>query len=154
MNPNQLTKNFTLRELTESQTATRIGLLNNASPEVYKRLQALAVNVLQPLRDLLKTPIVISSGYRSPEVNRAVGGATNSEHMLGQAADLTVPGKTNIEVARLITTSGIEFNQLILEFYRPYDLHYGWVHVSYCAEGNKKEVLTYDGNSYSRGLPH
>lgn len=153
MNPNQLTKNFTLKELTDSQTAIRIGLLNNPSSEAFKNLQALAVNVLQPLRDILKTPIVISSGYRSPEVNRAVGGATNSEHMLGKAADLTVPGKTNIDVARTIINSNIPFNQLILEFYRPYDLYYGWVHVSYSLSGNKKEVLTFDGSSYSKGLP-
>ena len=148
----QLTKNFTLSELTTSQEGIRRGLDNTPTPEVIISLTNLVKNVLQPLRELVGVPIVISSGYRSPLVNSAIGGARNSEHMLGQAADITVPGKSNLEVAQLIIDSGIPFNQLILEYYRADQPFYGWIHVSYSASGNKKEVLKFDGNNYYKGL--
>lgn len=147
----QLSKNFTLSELIISQEGMRRGLDNTPTPEVIINLTNLVKNVLQPLRDLVGKPIVISSGYRSPLVNSAVGGAKNSEHMTGCAADFTIPGKTNKETAQLIMNNLI-FNQLILEFYKEDNPYYGWVHCSYSALGNRKEVLHFDGHYYYPGL--
>lgn len=147
----QLSKNFTLIELITSQEAARRGLDNTPTPQVITNLTNLVKNVLQPLRDLVGMPIVISSGYRSSAVNSAIGGAKNSEHMTGCAADFTIPGKTNKETAQLIMYN-LTFNQLILEFYRADNPYYGWVHCSYSASGNKKEVLHFDGNNYYPGL--
>jgi zinc D-Ala-D-Ala carboxypeptidase len=147
----QLSKNFALVELITSQEAARRGLDNTPTPQVITNLTNLVKNVLQPLRDLVGKPIVISSGYRSPAVNSAIGGAINSEHMTGCAADFTIPGKTNKETAQLIMYN-LTFNQLILEFYREDNPYYGWVHCSYSASGNKKEVLHFDGNNYYPGL--
>ena len=147
----QLSKNFTLIELITSQEAARRGLDNTPTPQVITNLTNLVKNVLQPLRDLVGIPIVISSGYRSSAVNSAIGGAKNSEHMTGCAADFTIPGKTNKETAQLIMYN-LTFNQLILEFYRADNPYYGWVHCSYSASGNKKEVLHFDGNNYYPGL--
>lgn len=147
----QLSKNFTLIELITSQEAARRGLDNTPTPQVITNLTNLVKNVLQPLRDLVGKPIVISSGYRSPAVNAAIGGAKNSEHMTGCAADFTIPSKTNKETAQLIMYN-LTFNQLILEFYRADNPYYGWVHCSYSASGNKKEVLHFDGNNYYPGL--
>ena len=147
----QLSKNFTLSELTQSQAATRLGLDNTPTPQVITNLTNLVKNVLQPLRELAGVPIVISSGYRSPGVNSAIGGAKNSEHMTGCAADFTIPGKTNKETAQLIINNFV-FNQLILEFYRDDNPYHGWVHCSYSTSGNKKEVLHFDGSNYYPGL--
>ena len=147
----QLSKNFDLVELTQSQSAARLGIDNTPTEAIIENLRALAKNVLQPLRDLARTPIVISSGYRSEELNRAIGGAGKSEHMTGCAADLTIPGRSNLETAELIKNK-LQFNQLILEFYRADNPFYGWVHVSYSEEGNRQEVLTFDGKNYVRGL--
>ena len=101
----QLSKNFTLIELITSQEAARRGLDNTPTPQVITNLTNLVKNVLQPLRDLVGKPIVISSGYRSPAVNAAIGGAKNSEHMTGCAADFTIPSKTNKETAEILRIS-------------------------------------------------
>jgi zinc D-Ala-D-Ala carboxypeptidase len=151
----QLSTNFTLEEMYASQTAVRDGIDNTPNEQVIARLKDLCDNVLQPLRNLLKQPIVISSGYRSPALNAAVHGVPNSEHQLGQAADITVPGMTNAGLAGFIIQNELKFNQLILEFYREDSPFYGWVHVSFCKENNKNEVLrTPDGATYMKGLPN
>ena len=147
----QLSKNFELKELVYSQSATRLGINNEPSEVIIENLKVLVTNVLQPLRDLLHVPIIISSGYRCEELNRAIGGASQSEHMLGRAADITVPGMSNKSLADVIAGK-LKFNQLILEFYRADNPYYGWVHVSYSVEGNRQETLTFDGKNYVRGL--
>lgn len=148
----QLSKNFSLDELIASQTAARMGIDNTPTDEVIRNLKALCDNILQPLRDSLNLPIVISSGYRSPELNRAVGGVSNSEHMFGKAVDLTVPGQPNKAIAQYIIDANFPFNQLILEFYRVENPYYGWVHCSYSLDGNKGEIYTFDGRTYTKGL--
>jgi zinc D-Ala-D-Ala carboxypeptidase len=151
MSEQLLSKNFTLRELIESQTATRLNINNTPNHTVVANLQNLAINVLQPLRDLVRQPIVISSGYRCEELNRAIGGAQSSEHMTGCAADLSVPDMSNRDVAVIIRDK-LKFNQLILEFYKADNPFHGWVHVSYSVQGNRQEVMTFDGKNYARGL--
>jgi hypothetical protein len=120
----KLSEHFTLAELTQSQTAARAGLKNDPTPESLENLKHLAGR-LEAIRKLLGRPMVISSGYRSPAVNSLVGGAPNSQHMLGQAADFIAPAYgTPFEVAQAIERSGLKFDQLIHEFGR-------WVHVSF-----------------------
>lgn len=118
---------FTLAELTHSETAARRGWPNDPPPEVVQNLKNLCTHVLDPLRDAVGGPVVITSGYRSPVVNRAVRGSSSSQHVLGLAADLVVPGMTVAQVVRKIRTTGIQFDQLIDEFG-------SWVHVSWAPQ--------------------
>lgn len=132
-----LSRHFHLDELLVSQTAARRGIDNTPPPEVVDELRRLCGGVLQPLRDSLGMPIVISSGYRSPALNRAVGGASASDHVLGRAADLTVPGMSVAEVCRRIALLRLPYRQLIDEFG-------AWVHVAIPGSGQlpRREQLT------------
>tara|TARA_R100000935_G_scaffold47927_1_gene72182 strand:+ start:1130 stop:1594 length:465 start_codon:yes stop_codon:yes gene_type:complete len=150
-----LSPNFSLRELCKSQTATRKGLNNvpDASWEkpIVENLVELAGNILQPIRENYNIPFTPSSGYRSPALNDAIGGSKTSQHSLGQAVDIEVPTVDNATLAQWIIDNLI-FDQLILEFYKKGEPNSGWVHVSYKNEGNRKEILTFDGKSYQKGL--
>jgi hypothetical protein len=136
-----LTKNFTLSELTKSETALRKGLNNEPNQEIISALQLLAVTVLQPVRDHYGKGVKVNSGYRSPEVNASVGGSKTSDHCKGQAADIEIPGVANAELAEYIKER-LQFTQLILEFYTPGVPDSGWVHVSYDPSNLKKQVMT------------
>ena len=135
-----LTKNFTLNELTQSETALRKGINNVPTQDVISALQTLAVNVLQPVREHYGKGVKVTSGYRSPEVNGSVGSKT-SDHCKGQAADIEIPGLPNLELAQYIKDT-LQFTQLILEFYTPGVTDSGWVHVSYDPANLKCQVLT------------
>jgi zinc D-Ala-D-Ala carboxypeptidase len=136
----KLSKNFSLAELTKSEAATRLDLDNTPTLQVIENLQALVDNVLQPVRDKFG-PVVVTSGYRSPDVNKAIGGSATSDHCKGQAADFEVLGKDNRELAVWIAEN-MQFTQLILEFYKPGVPDSGWVHCSYDAGNLKRQVLT------------
>jgi uncharacterized protein YcbK (DUF882 family) len=132
----QISKNFSLEEMVSSDTARSRKIDNAPSPEVLANLQRLVDNVLQPVRDLYGKTVHVNSGYRSPELNKAVGGAANSQHVQGRAADISVGGKVeNKALFDLICRSGIPFDQLIDEY------DYRWVHVSYRESGNRVQVL-------------
>lgn len=120
----RLSEHFTLEELTFSEYATRQGLDNNPDAEVVANLVKLVEHSLEPLRMLLDRAIVVSSGYRSVAVNAAIGGSSTSQHCLGQAADITVPGMSVEEVFRF-AAQNVPFDQLIQEFDK-------WLHISYC----------------------
>lgn len=137
----KLTTNFTLNELTQSETALRKGLDNAPTQEVISALQVLAVNVLQPVRDHYGKGVKVNSGYRSPEVNASVGGSKTSDHCKGQAADIEIPGVPNKELA-LYIRDNLEYTQLILEAYTEGVPDSGWVHVSYDPTNLKKQVMT------------
>ena len=116
----KLTANFTLDELIKSQVAERKGINNNPSPEQIENLKALAVNILQPIRSHYNEPLQISSGFRCAELCIAIGSSINSQHVADDnaaAADFEIWGKDNKEVASFIK-SELEFDQLILEFYK------------------------------------
>lgn len=135
-----LSKNFTVAELSKSESATRQGIDNTPSMMVIDNLQQLVDNILQPIRDKFG-PVVVTSGYRSPAVNKAIGGSTTSDHCKGYAADFEVLGKDNKELA-LFIKDNLKFTQLILEFYRKGTSDSGWVHVSYNKDNLKNEALT------------
>ena len=136
-----LTNNFTLEELTKSETALRFDLDNEPNDEQLANLVALCECVLQPVRDHFGKGVKVNSGLRTPEVNAKVGGSKTSDHCKGMAADIEIPGVANAELAKWITDN-LEFRQVILEFYTPGIPDSGWVHVSYNAGDNKKQVLT------------
>ncbi|MFA7421111.1 MAG: D-Ala-D-Ala carboxypeptidase family metallohydrolase [Melioribacteraceae bacterium] len=129
----KLTKNFYLEEFVTSQMAERNGYRNEPNEKQIENLRLLCVNVLQPLREIIKVPIFISSGFRSSIVNAAVGGRFNSQHLEGKAVDFTVPGVDLKEVFELIPKH-FPFDQLIYEFGM-------WIHVSWDREKNRNEVL-------------
>lgn len=136
-----LTKNFTLAEMTKSETALRHDMDNTPGEAEIASLKLLCEKVLQPVRDHYGKGVKVNSGFRHPEVNAKVGGSKTSDHCRGQAADIEIPGVANAELAKWIVDN-LDFRQVILEFYTPGIPDSGWVHVSYVAEDNKKQVLT------------
>lgn len=136
-----LTPNFTLEELTKSETALRKNMPNVPTEADIASLKLLAEKVLQPLRDHYGVGIKVNSGYRSPDVNAAVGGSRTSDHCKGQAADIEIAGVANAVLAQYIKDS-LQYTQLILEFYTPGIPDSGWVHVSYDANNLKCQTLT------------
>jgi zinc D-Ala-D-Ala carboxypeptidase len=137
----KLTQNFSLHELTKSETAVRRGMENNPGPDEIANLTTLAAKVLQPIRDHYKRGVHVNSGFRHPDVNAAVGGSRTSDHCRGMAADIEIPGVANAELAQWIQQN-LDYTQLILEFYTPGIPDSGWVHVSYDPNNLKKQVLT------------
>ena len=135
-----LSNNFTLAEMTKSQTATRKGIKNEPSTEHVENLIHLAETVLQPVREHFGKPVAISSGYRSPALCEAIGSSSKSQHAKGEAADFEIHGVDNKELATWISKN-TEFDQLILEFYVPGDPNSGWVHCSAVKAGPRKQVL-------------
>ena len=137
----KLTANITLDELTKSQVAERKGINNNPNPQQIDNLKALATNILQPVRSHFDKPLIISSGFRCAQLCLEIGSSVNSQHVADNgaaAADFEIPSVDNRELALWIK-SELEYDQLILEFHNPEDLHSGWVHVSYNAENNRHE---------------
>jgi hypothetical protein len=137
----QLTNNFSLKELTASDTATRKGLDNTPNEAVTANLKTLAENILQPIREHYGKSVKVNSGYRSPEVNASVGGSKTSDHCKGQAADIEITGVANGDLAKYIAEN-YKFTQVILEFYTQGIPDSGWVHVSYDANDLKCQTLT------------
>ena len=137
----QLSKNFSLKELTASQTADRHGISNNPSEDHMDNLKKLCDNVLQKVRDHYGKVVSVSSGYRSPELCLKIGSSAKSQHAKGQAADFEIFGVANAELAKYIIDN-LDFDQLILEFHNPEEPNSGWIHCSYKnAEDNRKQVL-------------
>lgn len=157
MTRTMLSPHFSLEELCASQLALRLGIDNSPSQVVSKNLALLAVSTLEPIRVGLDKVVMISSGYRAPEVNRRTGGSISSQHVKGQAADFEVLGMDNLEAAHWIAMSPIPFDQLILEFYVPSQPASGWLHISHSAGANRRQILTATRErgtvSYSSGLP-
>jgi uncharacterized protein YcbK (DUF882 family) len=136
-----LTANFTLQEMTKSETALRHGMDNTPGEVEIGNLKVLCEKVLQPVRDHFAKGVKVNSGFRHPEVNAKVGGSKTSDHCKGQAADIEIPGVANAELAQWIADN-MEFTQVILEFYTPGVPDSGWVHVSYNPQDLKKQTLT------------
>lgn len=128
-------KHFTIKELCSSSTADIKKIDNNPSNEVVKRLTSLVDNVLDPLREWYQAPIFVNSGYRCSKLNKEVRGAYNSQHMRGEAADITTRSKSGNRLLFQYIKESLPFDQLIWE-------HGGiWIHVSYKEDGNRKQIL-------------
>jgi hypothetical protein len=132
-----ISKHITFAEATKSNTATRLGIDNNPSPEIIETMKATAENVFEPIREQCG-PIRISSFYRSPELNRAIGGAKISQHCKGEAIDIQVINVTNAELFRIACELD-QFDQIIWEFGTKDEPD--WVHVSFKKDGNRKQIL-------------
>lgn len=128
-------KYFTLKELTTSQTAISKKLDNTPSKEHEDNLKTLVEKVLDPLRELYGKAIRVSSGYRSPAVNKSVNGATSSQHARGEASDITVGNKEGNKKLFELIRDNLEYDQLINEY------DYSWIHVSYRKDRLRKQIL-------------
>jgi hypothetical protein len=133
----KLSANFSLAELTKTNVRQ---FDNTPSMQVIDNLQALVDSVLQPIRNKFG-PVTVTSGYRSPEVNKAIGGSATSDHCFGFAADFEVAEVDNKELARWVADN-LKFKQLILEFYTKGVPDSGWVHVSYDKTNLTQKVMT------------
>ena len=136
----KLSANFELAELIKSQVAERKGIPNNPSPDQIDNLKSLCINVLQPIRSEFDKPVIISSGFRSAELCIAIGSKPTSQHAEGKAADLEIPGVDNMELAMWIKNN-LNFDQLILEFYKDGEPNSGWIHVSWNGDNNRNQTL-------------
>ena len=135
----QLSKNFSLKEM----TATNSGLPNVPNEDQLHYLTLLCEKVLEPLRYIYGRPIKVNSGFRSEDVNKAIGGAATSQHCKGQAADITAGSKEeNEKLFKILATR--DFDQLINE------KNYSWIHVSFVPNGNRKQKLKFDGKKYTK----
>ena len=137
----QLSKNFKLYEFLHSQAASRYNITEQFEPsqEVINNLTNLCINIIQPLREVLNEPLVISSGYRCTKVNGLVGGQPKSQHLTGQAADLIFPSKGNAFLFNKIIELKLPFDQIIWEFGDANNP--AWVHVSF-SNRNRRQILT------------
>lgn len=131
-----LTEHFRLDEFTRSNIAKISGIPNIPSAAHIENLRLLCVNVLEPVRSLVGAPVIISSGYRSPLLNRhpEIKGARNSQHQTGRAADFSVKGLTTQQLFELIVNSEIQYDQIIQEFDK-------WVHISYSDKPRRNALV-------------
>jgi len=132
----KLSPHFSLEELCFSQTATRLGIENVPNAEALENLKRLCNEGLEPLRDFIKKPIVVSSGYRCLRLNTAIGSSSNSGHIKGLASDLRAIGMSTEQLMRAAIQSGIEWDQLIMEFVNS-DGSGGWLHCAIAQVGKK-----------------
>jgi zinc D-Ala-D-Ala carboxypeptidase len=150
----QLSKNFSLIELTKSQTAERKGIDNTPSAEHQENLKLLCTNVLQPVRDNFHRVVSVSSGFRSQALCEAIGSKSTSQHAKGEAADFEIFGISNKELADWIHFN-VNYDQLILEYWKESDPNSGWVHCSYTDGNNRRQYLKAykDENNNTRYTP-
>ena len=135
MDNRTISPNFTFDEFEYSSTAVALGLQNEIPNDtVRKAIRLLVTNILQPLRDALGKPLVINSGYRSPELNEAVGGTKNSQHLRGEAADIA--SEDPMHLVRLIKEKKLPFDQLII--------YSGFLHISYSSSRNQRMHIIYN----------
>jgi len=147
----QLSKHFKLEEFEKSMTAVRKGIENKAGSGEIKNLTDLCYGVLEPVRAKFDKPITITSGFRSEELCEAIGSKKTSQHTKGEAVDFEIAGVSNLAVA-LWLTNNTDFDQCILEYYTG-EANSGWIHCSFKEGSNRKQILTFDGKSYTNNLP-
>lgn len=128
-------KYFTITELCKSNTAVQKGIDNTPNQQIIDNLKQLVLNILDPLREAYGEPIIVNSGYRSVELNRAINGAKSSQHVKGQAADITGKSKeNNKKLFELIQSLQLPYDQLIDE------QNFSWIHVSF-SDNPRKQIL-------------
>tara|TARA_R100001015_G_C4525089_1_gene93022 strand:- start:143 stop:640 length:498 start_codon:yes stop_codon:yes gene_type:complete len=143
----RISKNFTLAELTKSNTATRLGISNTPDKEGIHKLRLLAAELLQPLRNAVG-PLRVTSGFRSESLNAAIGGSNKSQHTKCEAVDLQLVKRgrmDNMRIFNAIINHALEFDQIILEFggataHKDSD-NPDWIHISWKVTENRKQIL-------------
>jgi zinc D-Ala-D-Ala carboxypeptidase len=135
----QLSRNFSLLELTKSDTAIRKGIDNNPNADQIEKLKLLCENILQPVRDHFGR-VKVTSGFRSVDLCLAIGSSSNSQHAKAEAADFECVGVDNAELADWIKDN-LPYDQLIVEFYTPGEPNSGWIHCSWIPEGRRASFL-------------
>lgn len=144
-----LSDHFSLSEFERSATADALGIDNSAPSAAVENLRHLCVHVLEPLRMFADSPIIVSSGYRCPELNRAVGGASRSQHMTGEAADIRIPDEATGKEWFRWMAANLQYDQLLWEKASPRSaLH--WIHVSCRRDGrNRRQALYLTKKGYT-----
>lgn len=142
----QLTPHFSLREMTRSDTAIRLGIDNTPNEVYLANLILICEHILEPVREVYG-PVRVNSGYRSLALNMSINPMTStatklSQHCTGEAADFEVNGISNVDLANWCVANLPDFDQIILEFYTPGDPNSGWVHASFSKTHSRKEVWT------------
>ena len=135
----QLSRNFSLQELTKSDTAIRKGIDNEPNADQIDKLKALCENILQPVRDQFGR-VKVTSGFRSSELCVAIGSSLNSQHSKAEAVDFECMGIDNAEVADWVKMN-CEVDQLILEYYTPGEPNSGWIHCSWIPDQPRASFL-------------
>jgi len=150
----KLSENFTLSEMTKSQTAIRKNIDNTPTDEHVENLKHVAETLLQPIRDHFGKPVTVSSGYRSVDLCEAIGSSSRSQHAKGEAADFEIGGIDNKELGLWIQDN-IEYDQLILEFYNDGDPNSGWIHCSMVKdrEPRKSTLKAIKNNGQTQYVP-
>ena len=138
--------NFKISELIHSDKAIKHNINNMPDINSLDNMLILIVNCLQPVRELLKKPMIITSGYRNAQVNKLVNGSNTSEHLKGMAADFVINGLTPVQIVDIIRKSNIKFTQLIEE----HSGNSAWAHISYNKSNLKCEVLRYKNGKYTK----
>jgi len=136
----KLSEHLNLSEVTKSDTAKRKGISNEPTPEHLENFKKLAENIFEPIRKHFNQPIFISSGYRSKELNTAIGGSLTSQHCSGEAIDIDMDGRSNTVTNKAVfdyIKGNLNFDQLIWEFGT--DSNPDWVHVSYESTGRQRK---------------
>jgi hypothetical protein len=148
-----LTPHFTLEEMTKSDLASRYIIDNSPKDSmIIESLRQVCVRILEPVRTYFNKPVVVTSGYRCLELNSKAGGQPNSQHLKGQAADYSIPGLSNYDLANWVVNN-LHFDQCILEFHIAGEPESGWVHTSWNTESsNRSDVLTINKQGKFKGL--
>jgi len=146
----RLSPHFKLREFEKSQIADRYEIDNTVKDEeVYNNLILLCENILEPIRNHYGVPFSPSSGYRCLKLNRKLGSSDKSQHTRGQACDIEIPTVSNYELGIWIRDN-LDYDTVLLEFYKEDVPSSGWVHVSYVSEKkNRQRSLKFDGKEYA-----
>jgi hypothetical protein len=142
-----MTQSFSIRELTYSDTAIRLGIDNTPTDEILKNLQNVIQFILEPISNNFDSQIMITSGYRSPALCQAIGSKPTSQHTLGMAVDFEILGTPNKEVSDWIVKH-LDFDQCILEFWKPEEANSGWVHCSFSSNNRKQYLRAYKQHGF------
>ena len=138
----QISKHLSLAEVSRSETAKRKGINNTPSGEHLENFKKLAENIFEPIREHFGVPIHISSGYRSKELNAAIGGSSSSQHCSAEAIDIDMDGSPNGVTNKMVfdfIKDNLNFDQMIWEFGN--DTNPDWVHVSYESTGKQRKQI-------------
>jgi len=142
-----LSDHFSLAEFTKSQTAIRKGIKNDPNDAAIENMRLLCENILEPVRQHYGIPFTLNSGFRCLALNEAVGSSSRSQHVTGQAADFEIPTIANKDLAHWIMDN-LDYDQVLLEFYKEGDPSSGWVHCSYDNGNNRKQAKKFDGRTW------